>query len=60
MSNREAGRRQLRGQFEERLLERGGLTKEETTSYTGIIRFGASIVRNGNLVQSEPFMVTIR
>lgn len=52
---------QLRGQFEERFLERGGLTKEESTLYAGIHSIQCFIIKNGYLVaQSEPFIVNIR
>lgn len=51
----------LRGQFEERFLERGGLTKEEITRYAGIHSIQCFIVKNGYLAaQSEPFIVNIR
>lgn len=51
---------QLRGNFEERYLERGGLTKIESTLYAGLHSVQCFIVKDGYLVaQSEPFLVNI-
>ncbi len=51
---------QLRGNFEERFLERGGLTKNESTFYEGLHSIQCFIVKDGHLVaQSEPFLLNI-
>ena len=50
----------LRGNFEERAPERGQLTKQESTLYSGTHSIQCFIVKNGILVaQSEPFIVNI-
>jgi predicted nucleotidyltransferase len=51
---------QLRGLFEEHYLERGGLTKHESTLYAGLHSIQCFIVKDGCLVaQSEPFLINI-
>lgn len=51
---------QLRGGFDQGLIERGAITRRETTSYTGTHTIECFIVKNSLLVaRSGPFVVNI-